>query len=145
MTFKQIREFFSARAKGLVARLKPERIQDLIIPADTPMTLERIRNRAIESGFELIYAPVAIRKVYQRGDFGTAMGDACGKVTQVAADHGHAPEVTVDGGCLTLTLGVEIPNLLCEADFDVADALKVAFDTSGSDEGAADPPSPKAD
>ncbi len=148
MTFKQIRDFFSAKAKGLLARLKPERIQGLTIPAETPMTLERIRNRAEESGFELLYAPVAIRKVYRRGDFGAAMDDACAKVRAIAAEHGHAPKVTVEGGCLTLTLGIEIPNLLSEADFDVADALEAELDDAGSDAAAGGPnagPGRKAD
>ncbi len=124
MNFARLREFFLAVLLDLFGRLKAERVQDRTIPGETPMTLERIKNRAIDAGFELLYAPVAIRMRYRRGNFEKAVAFVNEVVAWVAAEIGHSPRVEIDQGDVTVTLGVPIPALLSEADFDVADAIK---------------------
>ena len=136
MDFQKIREFLLVLVNDLLDRLKPERIQDRTMPAETPMTHERIVNRALASGFELLYAPVAIRRRYRRASFAEAVDFVHGTVAQTATDLGHSPKVVIDGGTVVVTLGIEIPNLLSEADFDVADALKAAAGGSQPDDGA---------
>ncbi len=144
MDFQKLREFFLALLADVLNRLKPERVQGRTVSSETPMTVERIHNRAEESGFEVIYAPVAIRKRFNRGSFAKAMASACETVAPVAAELGHAPKTVVDGGFLTVTLGIEIPNLLSEADFDVADALNAALDDAEPDDEAGQEPAPRS-
>lgn len=126
MDFEKLREFITAMLLGLFERLKVERIQDRTLPGETPMTVERIQNRAAENGYELIWAPVAIRKRYRRDDFSAAVAFVADDVDQVATEHGHSPKVEIDRGDVTVTLGIPIPALLSEADFDVADAIEAA-------------------
>ena len=126
MNFERLREFVLAMLLDLFDRLKPERVQDRTLPEETPMTVERIGNRAAESGFDLIWAPVAINKRYRHADFAEAVAFVAEEVARIAAEQGHSPNVEIDRGDVTVTLGIPIPGLLSEADFDVADALKAA-------------------
>ena len=126
MNFERLREFILAMVLGLFDRLKPERVQDRTLPEETPMTVERIGNRAAESGFELIWAPVAISKRYRHANFAEAVSFVAEEIDWIASQQGHSPNVQIDRGDVTVTLGIPIPGLLSEADFDVADALKAA-------------------
>ncbi len=126
MNLTRLRACIAAVLLDLWERMKPERIQDRSLPGDTPMTLERIRNRAIESGFDLLQAPVAIQKRYRHADFDAAVSFVASDVRHVAGEHGLTPKVEIDGGDVVVTLGIPIPGLLSEADFDVADALQQA-------------------
>ncbi len=136
MKFQKLRELILAMLLDLWERMKPERIQDRTLAGETPMTTERIVNRALEAGYDLIWAPVAIRKTYRHADFAEAVDFVHGTVAGVAATASHSPKVVIDGDVVVVTLGIEIPNLLSEADFDVAEALKEALD-GGEDGGEA--------
>ncbi len=134
MNFERLRACIAVALLDLWERMKPERIQDRILEeSDTPMTLERTRNRAAASGFELLFAPVAIQKRYRHADFEAALDFVSVYVRQVAVDQGQAPKVEIDGGDVVVTLGIPIPGLLSEADFDVADALKQARSDADAD------------
>ncbi len=124
MKFERLKEFVNTWLLGPIARLKPERIQDLILPGDTPMTAERINNRAEANGYQVIRVPVAIQKRYRHDDFDAAIDFVAGDVRYVAAQQEHWPKVEIDGGDVTVTLGIPIPALLSEADFDVADGIE---------------------
>ncbi len=144
MNFARLKDLIITMLLGGFQRLKPERIQgQSAVPGETPMTAERIGNRAAESGYELVWAPVAIRKRYRHQDFGGAVAFVATEIEKVAAEEGHSPKVEIDGGVVTVTLGIPIPALVSEADFDFADALKAA---AAVDDDPADPESdPEAD
>ena len=134
MNFERLRACIAVALLDLWERMKPERIQDRSLgEGDTPMTLERTRNRAAASGFELLFAPVAIQKRYRHADFDAALDFASVHVRQVAAEQGLAPRVEIEDGDVIVTLGIPIPGLLSEADFDVADALQRARSDAGTD------------
>ncbi len=126
MNFERLRACIATVLLDLWERMKPERIQDRILEGDTPMTLERTKNRAIDSGFDLLYAPVAIQRRYHHADFEAAVDFVAEDVRYVAGQQGLVPKVEIDGGDVIVTLGIPIPGLLSEADFDLAEALKAA-------------------
>ncbi len=133
MKLERLRACITAVLLDLWERMKPERIQDRSLPGDTPMTRERMKNRTIEAGFELLYAPVAIQKRFRHPDFDAAVDFVTADVRQVAADQGLTPRVEIDGGDVIVTLGIPIPGLLSEADFDGGDALQRARGDAGGD------------
>ncbi len=140
MNFEKLNGFIAAWMLGLFERLKAERIQDRTVPGETPMTVERVCNRAADSGWELIWAPVAIQKRTGHADFDAAVDFVAGDVRYVAGRQGLAPKVEIDGGDVTVTLGIPIPPLLSEADFDAAEAIEaVVTDTASGTDSETDP------
>ncbi len=135
MNLKKLREFITAMLFGGFQRLKPERIQgQSAVPGETPMTAERIGNRAAASGYELVWAPVAIRKRYRHPDFAGAVAFVATELSKVVTEQGLSPKVEIDRGDVTVTLGIEIPALLSEGDFDFADALEAEAATQADPE-----------
>ncbi len=124
MHFEKLKSFINAWLSGLFTRLKAERVQIRSLPGETPMTFERVGNRAAECGYQLIWAPVAIQKRYRHADFDAAVDFVASDVGDIADRLGLTPKVEIDQGDVTVTLGIPIPPLLSEADFDVADALE---------------------
>ena len=124
MHFAKLKDFIDAWLSGMFTRLKAERVQIRSVPGETPMTVERVGNRAAECGYQLIWAPVAIRKQYRHADFDAAVDFVASDVRHIAGRMGLTPKVEIDQGDVTVTLGIPIPPLLSEADFDVADALE---------------------
>ncbi len=127
MNFEKLKGFVSAWVLGLFERLKAERIQDRTLPGETPMTVERACNRAADTGWELIWTPVAIQKRTSHADFDAAVDFVAGDVRYVAGQQGLAPKVEIDGSDVTVTLGIPIPPLLSEADFDAAEAIEAVI------------------
>ncbi len=124
MNLNRLRDFFFAWLLGGLARLKPERIQDRSLPGETSMTVERVCNRAAEAGYELTYVPVAATRRYHFADFDAAVDFVAGDLRHVAGQQGLTPKIEIDRGVVTVTVGIPIPPLLSEADFDFAEALQ---------------------
>jgi len=127
MNFTRVKEFFMALIERL-GRMKAERVQNPIVATEVAMTDERIQNRVSETAVELISAPVAIRQRYSFANFAEASGFVHREIGRVAAKLGHPPMVEIYGKTVTLTLGVPVPNLLTEGDFDFVAEIGQAND-----------------
>ena len=125
MLFERVRNFFQSLMRGR-ERMKPERIQHPILPeSEIPMTEERIDARAAEVGFDVLCAPVAIHHRIAFGSFAEAAAFVHLEVGPLAEEHGASLKVEINDGVVDLVLGIPIPNLLSEGDFEFAAALAV--------------------
>ncbi|MCP3964434.1 MAG: hypothetical protein GY719_41935 [bacterium] len=130
-----IRDFFLSLAERW-ERMKPERVQNRDLPGDfeVPMTSERIEQRAVETGFEVVWAPVAIRRRYYFANFGEATAFADIQVAAAAERSGQIPRIEITGNAVDVIAGIPIPNLLSEGDFDfAADLVRAVEASSDSD------------
>lgn len=124
MNFDKYRSFTTAWLLGLFERLKAERVQDRTVPEETPMTVERACNRAVDIGWELVWTPVAIQRRFDHESFDDAVDFVAGDVRYIAELEGITPKIEIDRGDVLVTLGIPIPPLLSEGDFDAAAALE---------------------
>ncbi len=125
MKFWQIvRTYWSRFRKG--ARLKPERIQDRNLPPfDVPMTHQRIQVRGahLSKNWQLITSVTGVQFHYSFASFQEAANFVARDVGNIAAQIGYSPLVEIDDKDVVLTLGVEMPQILTEGDFDFAEAV----------------------
>ncbi len=136
MLFERIRTFFQALWGGW-DRMKPERIQRPLLPeTEIPMTVERIDARAAEVSFDVVETPVAIHRSVTFDSFAEAAAFVHLKVGPLAEEHGYTPKVEINGATVDFVLGIPIPNLLSEGDFDFAAELGKVISTSERDETA---------
>ncbi len=63
------------------------------------------------------------------------------EVGKLVEQSGYSPQVRIDGSDVVLTLGLEMPQILTEGDFDFAEAL----DGSGEEEDDNEPEPPAAE
>ena len=118
-----IRDFFRSLAERW-ERMKPERVQNRDLSgSEVPMTSERIEQRAAQTGYDVVWAPVAIRYRYQFANFREATAFANTQVTAAAEQTGQIPRLEIDGNVVDVIAGIPIPNLLSEGDFDFAAEL----------------------
>ncbi len=124
MNFRKFKGFTTAWMLGMFERLKAERVQDRTVAEETPMTVERACNRAVDIGWELVWTPVAVQRRFDHDDFNAAIDFVAGDVRYVAEQLGITPKIKIDEGDVIVTLGIPIPPLLSEGDFDAAEALE---------------------
>ena len=106
-------------------RMKPERVQP---PFNMPMTAQRTLHRQgeISSNWKQVTRLVALTYTKEFPDFTQATAFLNGTVAKLTEKFGEAPAVRLEDNVVTLTLGVDMPDLLTEGDFDFAQALDSA-------------------
>ncbi len=122
--WRQIRSYWS-RFK-LTVSLKPERIQKKSVPPfDVPMTNQRIQDRGahLSKHWRLLTSVTGIQYHYRFPTFQEATAFVDREVGKIAEQSGYSPRVEIDGKDVVLTLGLEMPQILTEGDFDFAEAL----------------------
>ncbi len=118
-------------------RLKPERVQKKNLPPfDVPMTLQRIQVRGahLSTNWKLLTSVTGIQFHHRFATFQEAVSFVNRDVGKIAEQIGYSPLVEIDGRDVVLTLGVEMPQILTEGDFDFAEAV----------DGVSQPPEPPA-
>ena len=111
-------------------RLKAERVQKKNLPPfDVPMTHQRIQVRGaqLSTHWNFLTSVTGIQFHYSFATFQEAASFVDREVGKIAARSGSTPLVEIDGKNVVLTLGVEMPQILTEGDFDFAEAVDGTF------------------
>ncbi len=112
------------------SRLKAERVQKKNLPPfDVPMTYQRIQVRGaqLSTRWNLLTSVTGIQFHYRFATFQEAARFVEREVGKIAARSVYSPLVEIDGRNVVLTLGVEMPQILTEGDFDFAEAVDGTF------------------
>lgn len=140
--WQQIRTLWNR--SHLKALLKPERIQkESLPPFDVPMTQQRIKDRGahLSKHWRLLTSVTGIQYHFHFATFQEAANYVSHDVGKIVEQSGYSPQVRIDGSDVVLTLGLEMPQILTEGDFDFAEALDGTGEAE--DETSPEPPTAK--
>ena len=116
--------FADKLTKAFIETMKPERIQ-VFPPFEIPMTLRRIHERldGFDGSCESVERVVGIEWKRSFDSFAEAAEFVRVTVAELAAEHGETPIVRIVDNEVTLYFGVEMPHVVTEGDFDLAEAI----------------------